>query len=262
MTVTLTELSPDLAAMDGGAARIFAAVNQSKWEQVIYYRCPPVIKHTGERHEQAGWIICGDSQSPKLADNVMRGYIPLSEFGFVKDSRNMWGPILSHPDGPRQFPLDQIIAYRWYHVDDLRRQWPGLPARYQRDQDLARLFPQLRDPDLKIKEYGCPNCRNRKFLEPRGLFQHLHNHHDFKTEDIFAWGEKMGIDFGDMLRDRAMTEVTFDPVDDTPEEEPEYAGFTVEDVTDGPQGRTAGRPRDARGRLLPAGVAAAMEDQT
>jgi hypothetical protein len=191
-----------------------------------------MVQHTGEPHLQAGWISTGDSSDTAAIGKMRAGWVPLEQFGSSgHESKNRWHNILSRPEGRAQFPVSQILAYRWYRVANLRHDWPSLPAEYQEDRQIIRLFPQLKG--IKIQEFGCPNCTNRVFGEPKGLYQHLHVHHDMDPEDIFAWGKQMGIDFGDRLRDRAVVTVTFDDIPDEP---------VVEEDEDAPEIVTTGVP--------------------
>jgi hypothetical protein len=209
-------------------ADLFRPLNNSRWEKVIYWKAPDLVRHTGEPYSQAGWIQPRDSSDTAAIGFMRTGWTPLDQFGSTgPDSKNHWHNILTHPEGRALFPLSQILAYHWHRVTNLRHDWPTLPAEYQQDAQLARLFPQLREPGLRIQEFGCPNCHNRVFLEPQGLFQHMTVHHSMKPEDIFAWGRQMGIDFGDRLRDRSVVTITFD---DLPEEPPEevYASPVIE----------------------------------
>ena len=211
----------ELDRLDPGAGRLFNVLDPGKWEKVIYYRSPEFI-FNGEPYEQANWICWGDSQNLKLADMVRRGFQPLEQFGKIASSEDPWRAILSHPRGPALFPLDQILAYRWYRLEALRHDWPSIPA----GMTPGRLFPQLRE--AQVTEFGCPNCRNRVFLEPRGLFQHMHVHHNYKPEDIFAWGKQMGVDFSDKLKERAVRTLTFEAGPEPEvEPEPEVAVTTI-----------------------------------
>ena len=170
-------------------------------DQVIYYRRP-------RKGNQAGWIIWGDSLSgSKLRDFLRRGFEPLMKYGAINsvgrnrklfgDSTNpveegyrrdqyVWEGILSHPDGPAEFPVEQIVTYRWYRPE----QCP-IP-------DVV--FPQLKG--LKVKEYNCPErCGRQPFVDVDGvggvgaLRQHLRIIHDWDQANLQSYGERVGIDF-------------------------------------------------------------------
>ena len=111
-------------------------------DQVIYYR-------KANKGLEAGWITCGDSLSgTKYRNFTQRGFQPLEKYGTVnnvqRDLRRFgsksspvapefgegnplrnelyrWEQILTHPDGPAEFPVAQLIAYRWYRLHHRRR---------------------------------------------------------------------------------------------------------------------------------------------
>ena len=151
-------------------------------EVVIYYRRP----RTGP---MAGWIIWGDSQQGKRSDYIIRGFMPLMHLGRVWDGADEqgeqfkrygpWGAILCHPDGPKEFPVEQLIVSRWYSEEGLRYSCRGqLP----RGRKPAQLFPQLvaHTQEHPIHEYACPECNGRTFLQPVHLARHLRNQHDYE----------------------------------------------------------------------------------
>ena len=179
-------------------------------DSVIYYR-RPFLSRDGERAENAGWITWADSLSgTKLRDYEYRGFTPLRKYGAMNDEDRLnetlgrgkrenwtkrqfdgewiWGAILRHPDGPAEFPLDQIMALRWYEPENC-------PIR---DIKPAELFPQLRGH--KVKKYRCPQC-SRPFAAVDGVgaaapfANHLRIMHDYDMVNILTFGERIGIDF-------------------------------------------------------------------
>ncbi len=162
-----------------------------KDERVIYYRKSGGLED--------GWITHGDSESgTKLRDHLIRGFQPLMKYGVITgfldrdqkepDPASIWGPILRHPDGPAEFPVEQIVAYRW-HVD------PPIPG--------VR-FPQLQG--MKVTQYQCPACSRAPFGElKRGeevvlsaikdLGNHLTIMHKWDRLALLRWGDRVGIDF-------------------------------------------------------------------
>lgn len=179
-------------------------------DEVIYFR-RPFLTRDGEPAENAGWITWADSLSgTKLRDYEVRGFTPLRKYGqFNKEARLnrtiekaqdenwtprqfqsewLWGAILRHPDGPAEFPLEQILALRWYERENC-------PLR---DVDPVKLFPQLNGH--RIKKHRCPQCR-RTFAEVDGkgagepFANHLRIMHDYDMTNILAYGEKIGLDF-------------------------------------------------------------------
>lgn len=161
-------------------------------ERVIYYRKPM----TGS---EPGWIVWGDSESgTKFRDFAIRGFQALMKYGVITcfldkaqdnpDPASVWGPILRHPDGPAEFPIEQIVAYRW-HTD------PPIPG--------VR-FSQLQG--MKITQYQCPECSRAPFAELKrgdevvlsaigGLGRHLTIMHGWDRLALLRWGDRVGIDF-------------------------------------------------------------------
>ena len=164
-----------------------------KDERVIYYRKPI----TGG--DEDGWIVWGDSESgTKLRDRAILGFTPLFKYGIITcyldselkqpDPASVWGPILRHPDGPAEFPVDQVVTYRW-HTD------PPIPGLQ---------FPQL--SGMKITQYQCPECSRAPFGELKrdgevvlsaikGLGSHLTIMHKWDRLALLRWGDRVGIDF-------------------------------------------------------------------
>lgn len=195
-------------------------------DQVIYYRRP-------RKGENAGWITWSDSLSgTKLRDFVRRGFEPMTKYGVINSgdrdrrafgagknfpptpefadlepqahrARYLWEAILSHPEGPAEFPIEQVVIMGWYRPE----QCPVPEAR----------FPQI--AGKKIREYGCPErCGRRPFVEMDGiggvgaLRQHLRIIHRWDQSNLQAYGERMGIDFnkadvGELLIEDVATEV-------------------------------------------------------
>ena len=179
----------------------FAQPNAGAGDQIIYYRRP-------RKGEDAGWIVFGDSLSgTKLRDFVKRGFEPLMQFGLVNSNardrerfgdsshpadptmtpaRYEWEGILTHPDGPAAFPVEQIVAYRWY-----RPEFCPVPDAH---------FPQL--VGKEIIEYTCPErCGRPPFVSVDGiggigqLRQHLRIMHAWDQANMQAYGARVGIDF-------------------------------------------------------------------
>lgn len=177
-------------------------------DQIIYYRRPA-------KGNNAGWITWGDSLSgSKYRDYSKRGFQPLEQYGSINTvqrdlrafgtkslpvapefsglepeahrARYVWEQILTHPDGPAEFPIDQIVTYRWYRPENV-----PVP-------DVV--FPQLKG--LKIREYNCPErCGRSPFVDIDGiggtsaLSNHLRISHQWDRVNIMSYGERVGIDF-------------------------------------------------------------------
>lgn len=176
-----------------------AGRGKNQGDQVIYYRRPETDKD-GNPAENAGWITWGDSASgTKLRDFVIRGFEPLMVYGSLNKStlakradeedwdqaRRLWHTILSHPQGPAEFPVDQILTLGWY--------------RPERCPEPGTVFPQL--SGQKVREYRCPECNRRPFIDIDGvggvgaLASHLRIMHAWDRSNLMAYGDRIGIDF-------------------------------------------------------------------
>ncbi len=161
----------------------------TKEEKVGYYRKP--AEYTSPQgvvlpFREPRWITTADTQPLKQIHYLKRGWQPLPQFGWVTGSHGeQWRPILTHRDGPALFPVDQLLAYRWYDPSRL----PGS----LRNADIY--FPQL--VGVEVTEYECPECSGRSsvYLEPFHLARHLINKHSYDRAAIIALGESLGIDF-------------------------------------------------------------------
>lgn len=203
-------------------------------DQVIYYRRP-------NKGMNAGWIVFGDSLSgSKLRDFVKRGFEPLMQYGPINtpernarregtasmppdpnmtNERYSWEAILMHPNGSAEFPVEQLITYRWYRPELCPV--PGVS------------FPQLKG--LKIKEYNCPErCGRAPFVDVDGvggvgiLRQHLRIMHKWDQANLIAYGEKVGIDFTKV--DVATLAVNEYEIPESQEYKCEECGFTAKNA--------------------------------
>lgn len=177
-----------------------------KFEKDIYYRRPV------DADENPGWITTGAQKSgTALRDYTMRGFEPLWKYGSIPhDEPNRWKTILTHPDGPAEFPADQILSLRWYEEKECPV--PGVR------------FPQI--AGAKVREYRCPICKGRKFVQVNGrggigdLGNHLAIIHKWDRQSIRSYGEEIGVDFTDT---EAVTDIVTDVklnVSPEPEAEP------------------------------------------
>lgn len=179
----------------------FGQPNAGAGDQIIYYRRP-------RKGQDPGWIVYGDSLSgTKLRDKVRLGFEPLMQFGLINapdrdvsmygdkshprdeamnKERYIWEGILTHPDGPAEFPVEQVVAFRWYRPENC-----PVPDVY---------FPQL--VGKQITEYTCPErCGRPPFVAVGGvggvgsLRSHLRIMHGWDQNNLQAYGERVGIDF-------------------------------------------------------------------
>lgn len=167
-----------------------ATGKRSKFDRAVYFRRPNVGQY-------ANWLTTG-SYTHREAKEA-RGFEYLRKYGFIphvdpvlRDDdgnpvplRDKWYPILAHPDGPAEFPLSQIVTYRWYIAEEC----PNPDAR----------FPQL--GGHKVTHYPCPECDRPPFFALDGLggVEHLARHlrlmHDWDRPSLMKYGEKVGLDF-------------------------------------------------------------------
>lgn len=153
-------------------------------EAVIYYRKP-------NKGLEANWIVCGDSQIHKQALYLMRGWHALAQYGLVGrasclfESAYKWYPILAHPDGPAEFPVEQILQFGWHRPGGLPPFPPG--------KNVEVFWPQLAGQELI--DFDCPQCENRPFIKAVHLANHLMTSHGWDYHTIMQLGEKLDIDF-------------------------------------------------------------------
>lgn len=179
-------------------------------DSVVYAR-RPFLTRDGDPAENAGWITWIDTLSgTKQRDYEYRGFTILRKYGALNDEDRLnetlargkregwtkrqfdgewiWGAILRHPDGPAEFPLDQIMTFRWYDA-------ANCPLR---GVNPVELFPQLRGHKVKI--HRCPQCP-RTFAAVDGLgaaapfANHLRIMHEYDMVNILNFGERIGVDF-------------------------------------------------------------------
>jgi hypothetical protein len=147
-----------------------------KFDKAMYARRP-------DEGEHRRWITV--VSRTKLEDYMIRGFVPLWKYGYIQPSEpNRWTHILQHPDGPAEFPAEQVMVLRWYKPEDCPH--PGVK------------FAQL--GGHKVKEYKCPECKRTSYafdglggIEPLG--RHLRIHHKWDRASLVKYGEAVGIDF-------------------------------------------------------------------
>jgi hypothetical protein len=153
-----------------------------KYEKAMYFRRP----RDWENHP--GWIVTAGTNAGRVESYMWRGFEPLHKYGHIEGSEaggNPWQQILEHPDGPAEFPAEQVMVLRWYKEKDCPV--PGVK------------FPQLQGH--KIVEYKCPECKREPFAAIDGeggvepLAFHLRVRHAWDRASLVRYGEKVGIDF-------------------------------------------------------------------
>lgn len=109
------------------------------------------------------------------------------------DKGNAWNPavepwrLIFQRDGAKEFPIEQIIAFRW-HVRPPYREVT---------------FPQLEGVD--IQSYACPECKKGLFasINPSEATEQLRTHltseinnrHSYTPTDLRELGKELDIDF-------------------------------------------------------------------
>lgn len=185
---------------------------QGKFEVHMYYRRPEGVRHPG-------WITVKGSKGEKKERYEDRGIMALREFGELRDGHtNPWEIILTHPDGPKAFPVDQVMQARWYDPKNIPTEcrWEGkdeepCPWMLKLESEGVH-FPQL--DDHEVTERSCPQCDRPPFVmvdnlggvEP--LARHLTIIHGWDTDQLRKYGAAVGIDF-DMIYSKAGKEKTF-----------------------------------------------------
>ena len=233
-------------------AKSMMSQGRRRSERVIYYRAPERLTD-GRKYEQAHWIGWGDTQQSAQLAKMQRGWIPLPKYGYVDrkpredgpdtafEIYGAWGIILCHPDGPAEFPADQIITFRWYKEENLRMSLnQNIPPTLKVKNGLVQ-WPQLRG--MTITDYDCPECHNVQRHKTVDLAYHLRISHGYDRADVIAFGNQLGINFEKEMVESGRIRNTFAFEEDEPEEptaeEQEEAVFAAATVR--PRGRPPGR---------------------
>lgn len=184
-------------------------------ERCMYYRKP-------NRGAEANWIVVNGTNAERQQGLFQKGFVPLQQYGFVDPqavtvppyleedegraaSYRTWAKILLAPGGPDEFPVDQLISYRWYDTGIC----PVGPTR----------FPQL--VGVKILRVWCEECSTVYYHKATHLARHLRTVHSYDRADVRAYGEQYGITFAREVDGpkRTIEAVTYE-LPPTPEEDP------------------------------------------
>jgi hypothetical protein len=166
-----------------------------KYEQAMYFRRPLHWEN------QPGWIVVDGTNADRVEGKMWLGFEPLHKYGRIEGVEaggNPWIKILEHPDGPAEFPVDQVMTLRWYKEKDCPI--PGTK------------FPQLQGH--KVVEYKCPECNREPFpaFDGKGgveaLAFHLRIIHSWDRASLVRYGERVGIDF-DAIYSRVQETIEF-----------------------------------------------------
>lgn len=166
-------------------------------ERAMYYRKPP-------KGNEAGWIVVNGTNPERQQGLFSKGCVPLQQYGFVDPqsvehedpSYRQWAQILRAPGGPEEFPVEQLIAFRWYDPEVCPV--PGVR------------FPQL--DGVAIQRVWCPECETVYFHKPNHLARHLRVMHDYDRAEIIAVGQELGISFAKEMTNgrRGVEEIVYD----------------------------------------------------
>lgn len=272
MSVPYLDAAPSLEAFSANVL----GQGRPKFEKAIYYRAPKTRtngKGATFKHDQADWIVVRGNNDNTMLTMMRKGYQPLSQFGTISngpkgapsafDLYDKWGPILTHPDGPRQFPLSQIMAFGWYRPENVPV--PGVKFAALSRENLIR---ELGEP--RIIEYLCPECEARRFLRANHLGRHLKVSHDYDRAELIALARDKNWSFSkDLTGDRIERSFEFGDEPETasavtaPQPEPDFELVTDESPTrdetrptcpecGGPRGEKSKRCRDCHAKALKA----------
>ena len=177
------------------------------YPEPIEAHAPPGRGRHGYYRKTNGWIGVGSTTPSNRADYEYKGFTFLSRYAeFTNGSAqpravarerdakgNPWNPALEpwrlifQLGGAHEFPVEQIIAYRW-HIRPPYREVK---------------FPQL--AGVEITNYGCPECDKGVFssVNPREAAIQLRTHltsrsngqHSYTPADLRELGKEWDIDF-------------------------------------------------------------------
>lgn len=195
------------------------------YPEPIEVAAPPGKGKHGYYRKPDGWIVVAATTPTNRADYEYKGFIRLSKYpefnngsaqpraqAKERDARgNPWNPALEpwrlifQLDGAKEFPIDQVVAYRW-HIRPPYREVT---------------FPQLEG--VEITNYGCPECERGLFssTNPNEAAQMLRTHltsrvdeqHSYGPGDLADLGKEWSIDF-DSVRMGRRTVTVVEPEDE------------------------------------------------
>ena len=177
----------------------------SLYPELVQQVTPPGKgQHGYYRRGDNGWIITGPVWPSYRADMEYKDNVFLAKYGvflydmpgnktvFDVNGRNFspvtepWRQIFQK-GGAKEFPLDQIIAFRW-HIRPPYREVK---------------FPQL--AQVEIHNFFCPECDKGIFSAVRRpdavdqlrihLTSRFNDNHSYRPDDLKALGEEYGINF-------------------------------------------------------------------
>ena len=177
------------------------------YPEPIEAHAPPGKGRHGYYRKPDGWIVVAATTPSNRSDYEYKGFTFLPQYGEFtngsaqpraaakeRDARgNPWNPALEpwrlifQLNGAKEFPVDQVIGYRW-HIRPPYREVS---------------FPQL--AGIEITNYGCPECEKGVFasINPLEAAQMLRTHltsaidaqHKYSPSDLAGLGKEWDIDF-------------------------------------------------------------------
>ena len=178
----------------------------SLYPEIIERATPPSKgEHAYYRRRSDGWILTAGAWQSMKADMEFKGLDYLPKYGVFtygtpwgdtnkdRTGRNFnaiaepWRLIFQTPGGAEEFPVTQIIAYRW-HIRPPYREVK---------------FPRL--DGIEVFDFFCPECETGIFsaVEQTEALEQLRIHltsrtndaHSYRPEDLRALGQELDIDF-------------------------------------------------------------------
>ena len=188
-------------------------LTEGKYDTACYYRNPLGFRDGTE----SLWISYGSADAQFMLRRIRdMGYQALTQYGNCpgfgppnklghrdRIGSEIWTPILTHPQGPGEFPADQVKVYRWHRPNGLPGSLKGAKISF------PRLVEAVKRHETTVQEIGCPDCTRITFWEPWMLARHLQVSHNYSPSMVFEIGDQMGVDFRRDLR------VTHDLIEET-----------------------------------------------
>ncbi len=181
----------------------------------MYYRNPEGFRDG----QESLWITYDDAYDDHhVRTKERKGFRILEKYGpcpglgrpdkngkRVRINTELWTPILTYKgtddEGAGEFPASQVVAMRWYHVMDARTNGRGCQSLHGMKIRFPQYIAQRQSGELTIVEYGCDECNGKRtFHQPHHLARHLRVTHGYDMVQIFALGEKIGVDFAAAAR--------------------------------------------------------------
>lgn len=179
----------------------------SLFPEPVEFAPPPGRGLHGYYRKPNDWIVVAPTTPSNRSGYEYKGFTYLPQYGEfangtnertakqnARDDRgNPWNPaiepwrLIFQRDGAKEFPVDQIIAFRWH-----------LTPPYKEVN-----FPQLEGVDITV--YPCPECKKGVFSSVNALeaSEQLRTHltcginkrHEYTPTDMRELGKELNIDF-------------------------------------------------------------------